>query len=218
MRRAACLGVGARGSSWWGSAPRLPTLRRRAGRPVCPVLITYRFRHFNPHWGIVYSPLHVYRLLAQVRATPACHAQHGRRPTSQRASQPTRHSACARVPPPAPRQLVNRVEVEVLPPEHPAEEERLHPHLFSGRVRRLMAQRLGVPLVDQARGGAEAGRGGASAAVSLLAGPLAAGLRMPQPQRFPPLAVLLAALRRRAWRMSATCWGLGCAPTCAARR
>ncbi|GAB4815792.1 hypothetical protein N2152v2_002838 [Parachlorella kessleri] len=36
-----------------------------AGAPVAPVVITYRFQHFNPGWGIVYTPLHVYRLLAQ---------------------------------------------------------------------------------------------------------------------------------------------------------
>ena len=43
----------------------LPTPACPAGRPVCPVLLTYQYRHFNPHWGIVCTPLHVYRMLAQ---------------------------------------------------------------------------------------------------------------------------------------------------------
>lgn len=37
-----------------------------SGCPVTPVLIRYRFRHFNPAWGICRSTaLHVYRLLVQ---------------------------------------------------------------------------------------------------------------------------------------------------------
>ena len=36
------------------------------GRPVCPVLLNYSYKRFNPGWGVVYTPLHVYRLLAQV--------------------------------------------------------------------------------------------------------------------------------------------------------
>ncbi|KAL6771092.1 PGA2 [Auxenochlorella protothecoides x Auxenochlorella symbiontica] len=36
------------------------------GHPVCPILLAYPHRAFNPAWGIVPStPLHVYRLLAQ---------------------------------------------------------------------------------------------------------------------------------------------------------
>lgn len=38
-----------------------------SGSPVTPVLIHYHFRHFNPAWGICRcTPLHLYRLLAQV--------------------------------------------------------------------------------------------------------------------------------------------------------
>lgn len=37
-----------------------------SGHPVCPILLAYPHRAFNPAWGIVPStPLHVYRLLAQ---------------------------------------------------------------------------------------------------------------------------------------------------------
>ncbi|KAL4419827.1 hypothetical protein ABPG75_006925 [Micractinium tetrahymenae] len=36
-----------------------------AGQPVCPVLLRYPYRRFNPSWGAVNTPFHVYRLLAQ---------------------------------------------------------------------------------------------------------------------------------------------------------
>ena len=36
------------------------------GRPVLPVLLKYRHRHFDVGWGITTSLWHVYRLLAQI--------------------------------------------------------------------------------------------------------------------------------------------------------
>lgn len=35
------------------------------GRPVLPVLLKYRHRHFDVGWGITNSPWHLYRLLTQ---------------------------------------------------------------------------------------------------------------------------------------------------------
>jgi lysophosphatidylcholine acyltransferase/lyso-PAF acetyltransferase len=84
-----------------------------AGQPVCPVLLRYRYRHFNPGWGIGFTPFHVYRLMAQ---------------------------------------FVNHLEIEVLPPYHPSEEERRDWALYAENVRRLMGKRLGQPLVDQGIG------------------------------------------------------------------
>lgn len=48
--------------------PCLLNFRRGAftvGRPVCPVLLRYRFRHCNPGWGEGNTLFHVFRLLAQ---------------------------------------------------------------------------------------------------------------------------------------------------------
>ncbi|CAL5228764.1 g11952 [Coccomyxa viridis] len=46
-------------------------------------------------------------------------------------------------------QLINLVDVEVLPPYIPSEEERKDPRLYADNVRRLMGEKLGVPLVEQ---------------------------------------------------------------------
>lgn len=35
------------------------------GQPVVPVLLRYRYTHFNPGWGIAFTPLHVWRLMSQ---------------------------------------------------------------------------------------------------------------------------------------------------------
>ncbi|KAL4435419.1 hypothetical protein ABPG77_006181 [Micractinium sp. CCAP 211/92] len=80
-----------------------------AGQPVCPVLLRYRYRRFNPSWGVCNTPFHVYRLLAQ---------------------------------------FVNHLEIEVLPPYHPSDDELQDWSLYAENVRRLMGQRLGEPLVD----------------------------------------------------------------------
>lgn len=40
-----------------------------AGAPVVPVLLRYRFAHFNPGWGRVSPGLHLYRLMAQLYNT-----------------------------------------------------------------------------------------------------------------------------------------------------
>lgn len=93
--------------------PCLLRFRRGAfapGQPVCPVLLRYRYRRFNPSWGVCFTPFHVYRLLAQ---------------------------------------FVNHLEIEVLPPYHPSDEELQDWALYAENVRQLMGRRLGVPLVDQ---------------------------------------------------------------------
>lgn len=46
-------------------------------------------------------------------------------------------------------QFVNHVEVEILPPYHPSEEEERDPVLYAENVRRLMASKLGIPMVDK---------------------------------------------------------------------
>jgi hypothetical protein len=83
----------------------------RFGGPVLPVLLRYKYRHFNPRWGVEYStPFHVWRLMSQ---------------------------------------FVNHVEVEVLPPYFPSEEEKQNPAMYAENVRRAMAEALGVPMVDE---------------------------------------------------------------------
>lgn len=93
--------------------PCLLKFRRGAfamGLPVCPVLLRYRYRHFNPGWGIAITPFHVYRLLAQ---------------------------------------LINHLDITVLPPYHPSDAELKDWRLYAENMRQLMGQHLGVPLVDQ---------------------------------------------------------------------
>jgi hypothetical protein len=46
-------------------------------------------------------------------------------------------------------QFNNYLEVEVLPVYRPSEEEKQSPRLYADNVRRLMAERLGVPLSPQ---------------------------------------------------------------------
>lgn len=46
-------------------------------------------------------------------------------------------------------QFANFMEMEVLPPIHPTPQESRDPMLFADNVRRVMGERLGVPLVDQ---------------------------------------------------------------------
>ncbi|PSC70078.1 Lysophospholipid acyltransferase LPCAT4 [Micractinium conductrix] len=81
-----------------------------AGQPVCPVLLKYSYRHFNPGWGIVNTPFHLYRLMAQ---------------------------------------LINHLEITVLPPYFPSDEEQKDWALYAENVRSLMGKELGVPLVEE---------------------------------------------------------------------
>mmetsp|Transcript_6129 Transcript_6129/g.17582 ORF Transcript_6129/g.17582 Transcript_6129/m.17582 type:complete len:410 (+) Transcript_6129:361-1590(+) len=79
------------------------------GRPVLPVLLKYRHRHFNAGWGITYNIWHVYRLLCQV---------------------------------------VNYLDVELLPVYYPSEQEVADPALYSLNVRKAMAAGLGATLTE----------------------------------------------------------------------
>lgn len=46
-------------------------------------------------------------------------------------------------------QFVNHVEIEILPPYYPSDAERRDPILYAENVRRLMASKLDVPMVDK---------------------------------------------------------------------
>ena len=48
-------------------------------------------------------------------------------------------------------QVSNAVEVTVLPPYNPSEEERASPALYAETVQALFSKTLGVPAVDQVR-------------------------------------------------------------------
>jgi hypothetical protein len=48
-------------------------------------------------------------------------------------------------------QFRNDLLVEILPPYVPSAEEKASPALYAANIRKLMADRLGVPLVDQDR-------------------------------------------------------------------
>lgn len=118
-----------------------------------------------------FTPFHVYRLLAQARrprvfgACPLALPPLQRRwlsalclpPSPARATLPVgapsgHHPPTCLLchPPCCPKQFVNHLEIEVLPPVHPTEAERADWGLFAENVRRLMAARLGVLLVEQA--------------------------------------------------------------------
>ena len=48
-------------------------------------------------------------------------------------------------------QFANFIEVEILPPYVPSEEEQSNPSVYAENVRELMARHLGVPCIDQVR-------------------------------------------------------------------
>eukprot|EP00887_Chlorella_sp_A99_P002956 scaffold24.g2956.t1 len=72
-----------------------------AGRPVCPVLVRYHYKHFNPGWGITHSTLfHLFRMMCQFVNFTASLAR-------------------------------SQISMEILPPYFPSEEEKADSSLYA---------------------------------------------------------------------------------------
>lgn len=110
------------------------------GQPVLPILFKYRHKHFNCGWGLCNTPLHMVRpcFLSGVRLPLQTEDRDGTDNLSVTCLQYRMIT-----------QFVNHLELEILEPYLPSEEEKVNPWLYSENVRQLMAERLGCPMVNQ---------------------------------------------------------------------
>ena len=115
------------------------------GVPVLPICFRYNKRRINPAWTIINEAWHFVSCtafdspltsLTKLSARSCC--------TDLRTH---RNSSCVQLR--MMSQIRNAVEITVLPPYVPSEEERASPALYANNVQELFCRTLGIPAVDQ---------------------------------------------------------------------